>query len=117
IPTRICLAPSWHRLWAIWAELRRLVGFGENSKKSIRDTHWKIILIGCHSRMPRMPKELSRAYARQACQIWPPAPPDRHRRTMTARLPARSGAKAGDRQRSERGRLDRLHGRGDQSQM
>src|SRR5215510_576624 len=46
--------------------------------------------------MPRMPKELSRAYARRACRIWPPAPPDRHRRTMSARLPARSGAKAGD---------------------
>src|SRR5262245_47298001 len=91
IPTRICLAPSWHRLWAIWAELKRLVGFGESSKKSIRDTHWKITLIACHSRMPRMPKELSRAYARQACRLWPTAPPDCHRR-----LPARSGAKAGD---------------------
>jgi hypothetical protein len=52
--------PCSQRLWAIWAELRRFVGFGKNSKKSIRDTHWKIIWIGCHSRISRMPKELPR---------------------------------------------------------
>ena len=33
------------------------------------DTHWKIIWIGCHSRIPRTPKGLPRACARQACWI------------------------------------------------